>query len=373
MHLHSYIPPRLRSALPILAGVLLLAGCGGAAQPSAAGPGAGGTAVPVTTAQVQPREWNDSIAALGTVNARESVTVTAKVSETVERVHFDSGDRVAAGDVLVTLSGNQQQAALRAAEAALTEANQQYERGNELVGQQLIARASIDTLRATRDSARANVAEMRANISDRTIRAPFAGVLGLRQVSPGALVTPGTPIATLDDIGAVYVDFPVPETQLSRVVNGQRLFGRVASFPGRDFEGVVQTVDARIDPQSRAVTVRGAFENPDRELRPGMLVQVRLQQAAREALMIPEIAVIQVGRDTFVYRVREDETVEQAPVTVGVRAEGLVEILDGLEPNTRIVVDGTGKLRPGMQITEGTVQEAKAQQADEAAPAGNAQ
>ncbi|MET0329371.1 MAG: efflux RND transporter periplasmic adaptor subunit [Luteimonas sp.] len=371
MSQHVTVRPALRAFG--IAAVLVLSACKGAAD-GPSGPGAGAP-VPVTTTVVQPRQWNDSVTALGTVNARESITVTSKVSEVVQRVQFESGDEVAAGTVLVTLSGNQQQATLQAAEAAAIDADSQYRRGTELVDTQLISRASVDTLRANRDSARANVAEMRANISDRTIRAPFAGVLGLRQVSPGALVTPGTPIATLDDIGAVYVDFPVPETQLARVANGQRVFGRVASVPDRDFEGVVQTVDARIDPQSRAVTVRGSFDNGDRALRPGMLVQVRLQQQARQALMIPEIAVIQVGRDTFVYRVREDDTVEQAPVTVGVRAEGLVEILEGLEPGTRIVVDGTGKLRPGMKIAEGTVQEAKVQQADDAAaaPAGNAQ
>ena len=372
MPLSPQLLPRLRSCAPVLACLLLLAGCGGAAQPAAA-PGAGGAAVPVTTATVQPRAWNDSIAALGTVNARESVTVTAKVSETVQRVHFDSGDRVAAGDVLVTLSGNQQQAALRAAEAAATEAEQQYVRGNELVGQQLIARASIDTLRATRDSARANVAEMRADIGDRTIRAPFAGVLGLRQVSPGALVTPGTAIATLDDISTVYVDFPVPEVRLASIAAGQRVFGSSAAYPGEDVEGVVQIVDSRVDPNTRAVAVRAAFDNPDDRLRPGMLIQVRLEQRERQALMIPEIAVIQVGRDTFVFRVREDETVEQAPVTLGVRGQGLAEIVEGIEPGTRIVVDGTGKLRPGMQIVEGSVQDAKSPAADApAATEGNA-
>lgn len=340
---------------------MALAGCGGGGESGAA---QGAAAVPVTTTVAQPRQWNDSVAALGTVQARESVTVTAKVSETVQRVHFDSGDEVAAGTVLVELTGNQQQATLQAAEAARVEAEQQYLRGQELAAQQLIARASLDTLRATRDAARANVAEMRANIGDRTIRAPFAGVLGLRQVSPGALVTPGTPIATLDDIGSVYVDFPVPETQFSRVMPGQRVIGRTAAWPGQVFEGVVQTIDARIDPASRAVVVRGAFDNPDRRLRPGMLVQVSLQQASREALMVPELAVVQVGRDTFVYRVLEDETVEQLPVAIGVRGEGLAEVVEGLEPGTRIVVDGVGKLRPGMRIVEGTVQEARAQQAE---------
>lgn len=351
---------RVRRAFVLLA-FMGLAACGGGDEPAAA---PGGGAVPVTTTVVQPRQWNDSVAALGTVQARESVTVTAKVSETVQRVHFDSGDEVAAGTVLVELTGNQQQATLQAAEAARIEADQQYLRGQELAAQQLIARASLDTLRATRDAARANVAEMRANIGDRTIRAPFAGVLGLRQVSPGALVTPGTPIATLDDIGAVYVDFPVPETQLSRATPGQRVIGRTAAWPGQVFEGVVQTIDARVDPASRAVVVRGAFDNPDRLLRPGMLVQVSLQQTTRQALMIPELAVVQVGRDTFVYRVREDETVEQLPVAIGVRGDGLAEIVEGLEPGTRVVVDGVGKLRPGMQVVEGTVQEARTQQAE---------
>lgn len=355
-----------RASVPLFA--CFLAACGGAAQESPRGPAG---AVPVTTTVVQPRTWNDTVAALGTVKARDSITVTAKVSEIVQQVHFDSGDEVAAGSVLVTLSGEQQQASLRAAEAAANEAEQQYRRGNELVGQQLIARAALDTLRATRDSARANVAQTRADIGDRTIRAPFAGVLGIRQVSTGALVTPGTPIATLDDIGAVFVDFPLPETRLSVVAPGQRVFGRSAAYPDVDFQGEVQSLDSRVDPDTRAVTVRAIFPNPDRQLRPGMLMQVRLERSSREALMVPEIAVIQVGRDTFVYRVLEDETVEQAPVVVGVRERGLTEIVDGLDDGTRIVVDGTGKLRPGMRISEGSVQEAKSQPADGVGAAGD--
>ncbi|MEN4904205.1 efflux RND transporter periplasmic adaptor subunit [Luteimonas sp. TWI1437] len=346
----------------------MLAACG---SPESAARPEGGAAVPVTTTVTALRDWNDTVAALGTVKARESIMLTAKVSETVQRVHFDSGDDVDAGMVLVTLTGGQQQAALEAAEAAAIEAEQQYRRGAGLVDQQLIARASLDTLRATRDAARANVAEMRANVGDRTIRAPFAGVLGIRQVSPGALVTPGTAIATLDDISTVYVDFPVPETRLAAIAPGQRVFGRSAAYPADEFEGVVQTIDARVDANTRAVTVRGAFGNPDRRLRPGMLIQVRLQQRTRQALMVPEIAVIQVGRDTFVYRVREDETVEQAPVEIGVRQDGLAELVEGLTPGERIVLDGTGKLRPGMKIVEGTVQEAKAQPAEDADAPGD--
>lgn len=310
------------------------------------------SAAVVTTTIVQVQPWSDTIQALGTVKAHESIMVTAKVSETVERVHFESGDEVDAGDVLVTLSGGQQRAALAAAEAAATEAERMYRRQRQLADQQLIASALLDTQRATRDSARAQVQEIRANLGDRNIRAPFRGVLGLRLVSPGSLVQPGTEIASLDDISSVYVDFPVPEAQLARLAPGQRLIGRSNAYPGREFEGRVSVVDSRIDPVTRAVTVRGEFPNPDRALRPGMLLRVVLERPARDALVVPEIAVVQVGRDTFVYRVREDDTVEQAEVEIGARVAGRAEIVTGLAAGDRIVVDGTGKLRPGLKIAE---------------------
>jgi len=328
----------------------LLAACGKDA--SSAGPANAVPGAVVTTQVVSVQPWNDTISALGTVKARESVTITAKVSETVDRVHFDSGDEVAAGATLVTLSGNQQQATLQAAEAAAKEAEQQYRRGTELVQQQLIARSQLDTQRATRDAAVARVAEMRAHIGDRSIRAPFAGVLGIRQVSPGALVTPGTVVATLDDISRVHVDFQVPEMHLAHVVRGQGLQGTSVAWPGQTFGGEVSNIDARIDPNTRAVTVRGDFPNPDRRLHPGMLLQVQVARPQREALVLPEIAVVQVGRDTFVWRVKSDGTVERATIGLGERRAGQVEVLQGITAGDRIVVDGTGKLRPGMAVSD---------------------
>lgn len=339
--------------LAVAAVCLLLSACGGNAAP--AGPGEGAPAAVVTTTRVAKAPWSDTISALGTATARESVTITAKVSETVERVHFDSGDEVAAGAVLITLSGNQQRAALQAAEAEAKEAEQQYRRGAELVQQQLIARSQVDSQRATRDATIARVAQMRADIGDRSIRAPFAGVLGIRQVSPGALVTPGTVVATLDDISRVHVDFPVPEVHLSLLEQGQSLVGTSVAYPDMSFRGEVSSIDTRVDPGTRAVLVRGDFPNPERRLRPGMLLQVQLAQSAREALVLPEIAVVQVGRDTFVWRVKDDDTVERAPVTLGERRAGSVEVLDGLVEGERVVVEGTGKLRPGATVKEGQV------------------
>ena len=141
----------------------------------------------------------------------------------------------------MTLSGQAQQAQLREAQTAANEATQLFRRQEELASQQLIARSSLDAQRAARDAANARVAQIRAQLADRVVRAPFSGVLGLRQVSPGALVTPGTPIATLDDIDRVYVDFPVPETALAVLGEGQLLRGTTAAYPGRTFEGVVST------------------------------------------------------------------------------------------------------------------------------------
>jgi membrane fusion protein (multidrug efflux system) len=335
----------------LLASCLAVAGCGGGGG-QAPGQGGGDRPVPVTTLVVQPQPWSDAIQALGTVKARESITVTAKVSETVQRVHFDSGDDVRTGAPLVTLSGQQQQAALAAAQATAEEAERLYRRQSELAAQQLIARASLDTQRATRDAARAQVNGIRANLRDRVIRAPFGGVVGIRQVSPGSLVTPGTAIATLDDISRVYVDFPVPEAQLAQLAVGQRLTGTSVSYADRGFEGAVSTIDTRVDPATRAVMVRGDFPNPGHELRPGMLVDVHLQRPQRPALVVPEIAVVQIGRDSFLYRVKADGSVERAGVELGAREAGRVEVTKGVRAGDRIVVEGTGKLRPGAKISD---------------------
>ena len=227
-----------------------------------------------------------------------------------------------------------------------------YQRQVSLADQQLVARSSLDTQKAIRDAALARVQQMRADIGDRNVRAPFAGVLGMRQVSPGALITPSTVIATLDDVSRVHVDFQVPEAALASVQVGHQVTGSSTAYPGREFTGRVSTVDARLDPGTRAVTVRADFENPERVLRPGMLLDVRLFRPEREALVIPEIAVVQVGRDSFVYRVKADGSVEQVKVATGVRRDGLVEISEGVAAGDRIVIEGTGKLRSGVKVVD---------------------
>ena len=309
-----------------------------------------GAAITVTAHTVRQIEWVDSIEALGTARANESVTLTAKVTEVVRNVRFDDGDRVNAGDVLVELTGQAEVANLREAQAALNEAHQQLERLEPLVAQGTIPRAQYDTQRAARDSAKARADAIRARLAERVITAPFTGVLGFRQVSEGALVTPGTVIATLDDISTIKLDFSVPEALMATLSPGQKLTAKTIAYPDREFEGVVTSISSRVDPVTRAVTVRANVPNPDNLIKPGMLMTVELMTQPRRTIAIPELALIQVSTRQSVFRVKDDNTVEQVPVRTGARRRGDVEIVEGLNPGDHIVLDGTGKLRSGATV-----------------------
>lgn len=323
------------------------AGCG---RDGAQGPQGGPQAAVVTAGTVVMADWQDEIQALGTAQANESVTLTSKVTETVTRVNFQDGDFVEAGAVLVDLSGRAEVAQLEAAQATFVEASKQYDRLAELVKQGTIPRSQLDTQLSVRDAARARADAIRAALADRIISAPFAGVLGFRRVSPGALVTPGTVITTLDDIRTIKLDFPVPEAYLGQIGIGQVVRAQSAAFTQAMFEGRVTAVGSRVDPLTRAVTVRAELPNPEGQLRPGMLLTVRLMQPLRRALTVPEIAVEQVGTRAYLYRILPDDTVEQADVELGARRRGEVEVRAGVAEGDRIVVEGTVKLRPGARV-----------------------
>lgn len=337
----------LKKSSPLLVLVLALSACGDAAPDKAQAP-----AATVTTTAVATKPWSDAIEALGTAHANESVLVTAKVTETVVRVNFEDGDLVEAGQVLVDLSGRAELAGLDEVAAAYREAQQQYERLRELNAQKLIPTSQLDAQRGSMDAAKARLDVVRARLADRVITAPFAGVLGFRQVSPGTLVTPGTTIASLDDISVMKLDFTVPESFLSALAVGQAVSARSSAWRDREFTGTVRTIESRVDPVTRAVTVRAEIPNRDRELRPGMLLTLRVFQPERQALVIPEISVIQVAQDAHVFRVKADDTVEQVDVKLGQRRGGEVEVVEGLAAGDRIVVDGTVKLRAGARVVE---------------------
>jgi membrane fusion protein (multidrug efflux system) len=335
----------------LLATTVALAGCGGKDKAGGKGKGGAGGPATVTTTVLAPKPWSDTIDALGTAAARESVTVTAKVSEKVEHVHFDSGDKVAAGQVLVTLSDSAQHANVGEAEANYKEAQKTYERIQELAKQQLVAATQLDVQRAARDAAKARLDAQKATVGDRVIVAPFAGVLGLRMVSPGSLVTPGTVVTTLDDVSKILLDFSVPEKSLAALGVGGEVRASSDAFPGETFTGRITSVGSRVDPTSRALAARAEFDNPKGRLLPGMLLNVQLDQSTREALQVPELALDQLGEQAFLYRVNGD-AVEHVPVKVGARRPGWVEILDGVKAGDRVVVEGIVKLKDGQKIIE---------------------
>ena len=304
----------------------------------------------VSAGLVEQGEWQDEIRALGTAQSNESITLTAKVTETVTRINFEDGDFVEAGAVLVDLSGRAEVAQLEAAHATYVEANKQYERLSELVKQGTISHSQLDTQLSVRDAAYARANAIRAALADRIISAPFSGVLGFRRVSPGALVTPGSVITTLDDISLIKLDFAVPESYLSQLAIGQTIRATSTSFPDKTFEGLVTAIGSRVDPLTRAVPVRAEVPNPDSILHPGMLLSIRLLQAPREALVVPEIAVVQVGERSYLFRLDDNNTAQQVEVVLGARRRGEVEVRSGISAGDRIVIDGTVKLRDGAQV-----------------------
>lgn len=329
---------------------LALAACGdGGSTGGPPGPAAGAL---VTTAEVVEMPWADRLDAIGTARASESIAITSKLSERVSRVRFESGQRVEAGQVLVELDVGGDVADLDAARTAYREAQRQYERQRQLMEQRLIPASQFDTQRATRDAAQARVQQAVARVTDRAIVAPFAGVLGLREVSPGQLLQPGTSITTLDAVDTMQVDFAVPEVHLARLAEGLRVEARSDAWPAQVFAGRVLSVDSRVDIATRSVTVRAAVENPEGRLLPGMLLTLRVFEQERPALVVPEIAVLQTGAQSFVYRVGAGQRAELVPVRLGSRTRGQVEIVEGLAVGERIVVDGAVKLRPGLLIRE---------------------
>jgi len=341
----------------VAAGLLLLAGCGGKDEGKSRG--AGGPPAVVTTTVLATAPWSDSIEALGTAVARESLVITAKVSETVDQVRFESGQVVSAGQVLVTLSDRAEVAGLNEAAADYREAQALLDRQQALAKRQLIAASQLDMQRAARDAAKGRLDQLRAQVSDRVITAPFDGVLGLRQVSPGSLVTPGTVITTLDDVSTINLDFTIPERQLSALSVGQVVVATSDAFPGEEFTGAVGSVGSRVDAATRSLAARASFDNSSGKLRAGMLLRVRLQQASRNALQVPELSLQQVGQQAFVFRVGAEDKVDQVPVRIGSRRPGWVEILNGVKAGDRIVVEGIVKLKPGAKVTEAASAPAK--------------
>jgi len=222
----------------------------------------------------------------------------------------------------------------------------------ETLGREIATGAEIDVARARVDAARARLEAIRSRVSDRSITAPFSGVVGFRRISVGALLTPGTVIAELDAIDPLKLDFTLPELFLAQIAVGDTISGRSVAWPGLEFDGEVTQIGSRVDPVSRAVQVRALLDNRQRRLRPGMLINVTLEIAEEPGIVVPEQALLQVGDRSAVYVVDDGAIARRAEVTLGRRLPGQVVLRDGVEPGERVVVTGQLLLRPGSAVRE---------------------
>lgn len=316
-------------------------------------PGGGPGAALVVAAPVGLQSFSDALQALGTAQARESIVLTPKVADTIRRLRFDSGARVRAGQVLVEMSNVEQAADLEEARAANEAAQQELARYQELFDRGFASQARLDAVRAAADAARARFEAGGSRIADRTIRAPFAGIIGLRTASPGQFVRPGDQIGTLDDITEIRLDFDVPETQIAALELGVAIEARAAALPQRTFAGTIQHIDSRVDAATRTVRVRAMLPNDDEALRPGMLMTVVINANPREGLGVPEAAVLEEAQTSFVYRVAagaEGQIAERVVIATGRRSGGMVEALSGLSVGDLVVTEGVQAVRPGQPV-----------------------
>jgi membrane fusion protein (multidrug efflux system) len=294
--------------------------------------------------------FTDRIEAVGTARANEQVTLSAPVTERIVRLNFEDGAFVQRGQVVAVLRQAEQTAELNAANARSREAQQQLQRIEALKNRGFATRSNYDTQVAAAAAARAQSQAVQAQIGERVIRAPFAGWASLRTISVGAMATQGTEIATISDLSTIKLDFTVPETMLATIREGLPIEARAAAYPDRPFRGIIQTIDPVIDPNTRAVTVRALLPNPDRALRPGMMLNVVISSAARNGLSVPELAVVGEGDRRYVFTLDGQGRARRVQVRTGARLGGRIEIVEGLRPGQRVVTEGIVKVADGMQV-----------------------
>jgi membrane fusion protein, multidrug efflux system len=316
---------------------------------AAAAVGRGSSAVPVRIVAAEAGTMRDRIEAVGTTLARQAVDIVPLTSGRVAEIAFSSGARVEAGEVLVRLDDATERAAVAEAQAALREAELALDRARKLRANNTVAQATVDELEAAYLGASARVDGAQKQLADRTVRAPFAGVVGIREVDVGARVGDDTVLTTLDDLAEIEIEFSVPEIYFGQVRDGQAVSATSSAFPGQTFEGRIATIDSRIGQVSRAFRVRAVIPNPALTLPAGMFMHVDVVLEERPAVLIPEEAVVAEGEGAFVFTV-EDERARRRPVRLGQRTAGTVEVLEGLDAGEPVVRQGLQRLRDGTSV-----------------------
>ncbi len=345
----------MRPAYQILFAALLIAGVASGGywltrgEPSpAGGPPAGREAV-VETAGAERATIRDTFRATGTTRAREAVDVVTEAAGRVTAIGFQEGAAVGAGQTLLELDAEREQAVLEEAQAHLEDLQAQLRRTRFLRETGDATEQDLDTLVAGVAVAGAQVRVAEAQLRERRIRAPFKGVTGMREVSLGAYVDPQTVITTLDDTTTLRVGFSVPERLLGQLEPGLPVTATSAGFADRTFSGELRRIDSRVDPITRTLRLESEIDNPDGRLKPGMFLQVELELDQREAVVIPEEALILEGRARYVYRV-DDGVAHRVAVQSGQRRDGRVEIVAGLQAADRVVALGHQRLSDGARV-----------------------
>ncbi len=342
---------RFRALLPVVLATSILAGCGG--DDAAAGGERGGfrAAPRVITVPVELKPLVDDIEALGTARANESVDILPRISSLVERIHFDEGQSVKTGDLLVELESSEIVAGLALADASLSESRSLYERSKALASSQAISASNLEQLLAQVQANEAQVEAARARLSNTRILAPFAGRVGLRRVSPGSFVNSTTVITTLDDVSRIKLDFSIPETFLAVVSEGMSIVAESAVYPDEKFQGTVTSIDTRIDPRTRTLQVRAVLPNDSGLLKPGMFMTVGLRRDEGDVPVVPEQAIVPEGDAQYVFVV-VDNVAQRRTVEIARRIPGYVVIGSGVDVGERVIAEGTSKVRDGSPVEE---------------------
>lgn len=313
----------------------------------------------VTTVVTQKQTWPSTMTVIGTAAAIQGVTVSADLPGTIDKIHFESGQWVHEGDVLVELDIRQERAQLASLEAQRDLAKTNYDRANQLVGAGVISRSEYDTATAQQKATEAQVGDVRAAIARKTIHAPFSGVLGIRQVSLGQYLAAGQAIVSLQSLSPIYVNFGVPQQETPKVVPGHVLRITNSDLPGMAFTGRITALDSVINEQTRNIQVQAIVTNKDNKLRPGMYLQVELPLGQpREVMPVPASAInyAPYGDSVFIVTDMKDPKgnsyrgVRQQVVKLEGSRGDQVGVVSGLNPGDEIVSSGVFRLRNGAPV-----------------------
>jgi membrane fusion protein (multidrug efflux system) len=326
--------------------------------------------LPVEVATIQPRAIPGGLSTVGSLRADETVVVRPEVAGRIERIHFEEGGHVVAGQPLFTLDGSLARAALNEARANLAIAQSAHARASRLNKERLIAGADYDLTVARLAVEQARVASAQASLGKLSLVAPFSGRIGLSSVAVGDFVSAGQDLVTLVRLDPMEIDFSVPESALAQIKVGQPVQATVDAFPGETFSAEVVAIDPVVDAQSRSAHLRARIDNPDGRLRPGQFAQLQIDTGtgSADALLVPEQALMQDGEERYVWTV-VDGKAKKAVIKTGVRVPGKVQVLEGLKAGDVVITAGQTKPMMGDGLPVQPVP-AEGEATAEAAPGG---